>query len=172
MGSKKIDLKMQPFNVVMLIKKIIDEKQIEVRESKKKLIVQINEVGDIPELVADPVRIEQVLSNILNNAIDYSQDNGEIKISISAGDQNVEIAVKDQGIGIPVEEQEFVFDRFYRGKNAVQMNTAGAGLGLSIAKTLVELQGGNIHLVSSGIPGEGVTVSISLPIISNEVISS
>lgn len=171
-GSKNIDLKMQPFNVVVLIKKLIDEKQIAVRESKKKLIIQINEIGDIPELVADPVRIEQVLNNILNNAIDYSQDNGEIKISISAGDQNVEIAVKDQGIGIPVEEQEFVFDRFYRGKNAVQMNIAGAGLGLAIAKTLVELQGGNIHLVSSGIPGEGVTVSISLPIISNEVISS
>jgi signal transduction histidine kinase len=107
----------------------------------------------------------------LNNAIDYSQDNGEIVITVSFESQNIVIKFKDNGIGIPIKEQEFVFDRFYRGANAIQMNTAGAGLGLSIAKTLVEMQGGKIEMESSGIPGEGVTISISLPINFNEVAS-
>ena len=170
-SSKNIVIENTTFNVIELIRKVVSEKQSKTSEKQKRLVFKIHENGFIPQLVADPVRVEQIINNILNNAIDYSQDNDEIVIVVSSENQIVKIEIKDNGIGIPIEEQEFVFDRFYRGTNAIQINTAGAGLGLSIAKTLVEMQGGKIEMESPGIPGEGVIISIFLPINFNEVAS-
>jgi signal transduction histidine kinase len=122
----------------------------------------------IPNVLIDSERINQVLSNILNNARMYSLDQGKINITLEMDENQIRINIKDQGIGVPKDEQIHIFERFYRGKNSLEVNTAGTGLGLSIAKTLVEMHGGKIWFESSGISGEGSLVSFTIPITTAE----
>ena len=92
---------------------------------------------------ADPVRFEQVLSNLLENAIKYSPDGGEIAISARRdGDGMIEIAVRDHGLGIPTEHRRRLFERYYQAHQTGYRS--GMGLGLYIARELVEAQGGRI----------------------------
>ena len=130
----------------------------------KQISYQINPIGKIPSIIADPERIEQVLLNILNNARIYSYDESVITISVEYLGEFFKIEITDLGVGIARDEQDYIFERFFRGKNAVNVNSAGTGLGLSIARTLTEMHGGNIKVESSGIPGEGSTFTIMLPI--------
>jgi len=162
--SGHIILKPVSFDLVSKINDIVDiHKNSELIDSKQ-ISYQINSSGNIPPIVADPERIEQVLLNILNNARIYSYDGSVITISIESVGKFIKIEVADRGVGIAREEQTHIFERFFRGKNAVNMNSAGTGLGLSIARTLIEMHGGNINLESSGIPGEGSTFTIMVPI--------
>ena len=169
-SSNNIPSDLHPINVLEMIDKIIDKEKMNSQVIQKGLKIHFTKNGNIPIFEADAARIEQIISNILKNAIDYSYPDEVIELSVTAENQTLRITVKDHGIGIPKEEQNLVFDRFFRGKNAIQMNTAGAGLGLSIAKTLIELQNGSIDLFSSGVPGEGVTVTITIPFNLIEVI--
>lgn len=162
-GSSNFNLEIKPIHVVEIIQKVISDKQTFLDEKHKIVSFHISENGEIPMLTLDPLRFEQIINNLLNNAIEYSFDNAKIFVNITSDDKKLNIEIKDEGIGIPLEEQPFVFDRFFRGKNAIEMNTAGAGLGLSIAKTLVEAQGGTISLSSSGEQGDGVAVVMSFP---------
>jgi two-component system sensor histidine kinase VicK len=110
---------------------------------------------------ADPERLRQVLNNLLSNAIKYSPDSGKITISGRYDDQQVYVAVSDQGIGIPIGERDRIFDRFYRVDSALSRRTQGAGLGLYLAKSVIEAHRGRIWVSSS--PGQGSTFVFSLP---------
>jgi PAS domain S-box-containing protein len=114
-----------------------------------------------PEVQADPERLRQVLNNLLSNAIKYSPDSGKIIVSGRYDDQQVYVAVSDQGIGIPAGERDRIFDRFYRVDSALSRRTQGAGLGLYLAKSVVEAHRGRIWVSSS--PGQGSTFVFSLP---------
>lgn len=110
---------------------------------------------------ADPRRVEQVLQNLLDNAVKYSPDGGEILVSASAVGDTVAVEVADNGIGIPLEDQTRVFDRFYRAAGAAAVSRRGVGLGLSICQGIVEAHGGTIRLESC--PGAGTRVTFCLP---------
>ncbi len=118
--------------------------------------------GDLPEVTADKERIEQVLINIISNAIKYTPDGGKIDIIASADEGEITIKVKDTGIGIPKEDLPHLFERFYRVEKSRTSETGGTGLGLAIAKEIVEAHGGNISIQSK--QGKGSTVTICLPI--------
>jgi len=114
-----------------------------------------------PVVQADAARIEQLLSNLISNAIKYSPDGGAVRVSGKVKPDTIEVTVSDEGIGIPVEEQSRIFEQFYRVDDALSRRTQGSGLGLFIAKAIVEAHGGRIWVNS--IPGHGAAVTFSLP---------
>lgn len=116
----------------------------------------------LPSVEADPRRLEQVLRNLLDNAVKYSPEGGLISVSAAAADGMVAIEIEDEGIGIPPEDQARVFERFYRTPGAEAVSRRGVGLGLSICRGIVEAHGGRIWLESR--VGEGTKVSFSLPL--------
>jgi signal transduction histidine kinase len=111
----------------------------------------------------DEVRIEQLLDNLVENAVKYSPEGGEVCIEISSQGQQALITVADQGIGIPPADLPRIFDRFYRGANANGPYLSGMGLGLFICRAIVEQHGGVITAESS--PGRGTTFRIALPLL-------
>lgn len=116
---------------------------------------------DFPIVEGGPARLEQVLNNLVSNAIKYSPQGGVIEISGRATPTDVVVTVSDQGVGIPFEEQSRVFERFFRGVRERRQPTPGAGLGLYLAKAIVEAHGGRIWVES--LPGEGAAFSFSIP---------
>jgi len=113
--------------------------------------------------MGDADRIRQVLSNLVNNAYNYTPENGTIRVSIHRENGEMQVDVEDNGVGIAPEHQDRVFERFFRGENPLVLATPGTGLGLPIVRQLVEMHNGRIWMKSTGIPGEGSTFSFTLP---------
>jgi len=109
----------------------------------------------------DPARLRQLLMVLLDNAVRYSKSKGAIEVKVGRSNGEVTVSVADHGVGIPPEELEGVFERFRRGGNASDMNEEGLGLGLPLAKAIVEAHKGRIRMESR--VGEGTTVTIALP---------
>lgn len=114
-----------------------------------------------PVVQGDAARLEQVISNLINNAIKYSPKGGAIRVTGRVLPDQVSVSVSDEGIGIPPEEQERIFERFYRVDDALSRRTAGSGLGLYLAKAVAEAHGGRIWVESA--PGHGASFSFALP---------
>jgi signal transduction histidine kinase len=108
----------------------------------------------------DPDRIRQIVQNLVSNAVKYSPDGGEVRVTLQATDSTAELAVRDQGVGIPPEALPRLFDRFYRGPG-VKTSAQGLGLGLTIVRGLVEAHEGRISVDST--VGAGSTFTICLP---------
>jgi PAS domain S-box-containing protein len=116
---------------------------------------------DFPMIQADAARLEQVISNLIGNAIKYSPKGGAIRVTGRVQPDQVSVSVADEGIGIPPEEQARIFERFYRVDDALSRRTAGSGLGLYLAKAVVEAHHGTIWVESA--PGRGAAFSFALP---------
>ncbi len=111
---------------------------------------------------ADEQKIKYVLRIIMENAIRYTGEKDSISLSITAGEKSVKITATDTGIGIPKAEAPLIFTKFYRAKNALRASTDGSGIGLYLAKEIVERSGGSISARSEG-EGRGTTLAIILP---------
>jgi PAS domain S-box-containing protein len=123
--------------------------------------IAVNFPSHFPTVYGDADRLEQVLNNLISNAIKYSPRGKRIEIGGRASPTEVVLSVTDQGPGIPLEEQPRVFERFYRGARHRNQSIPGAGLGLFLAKAVVEAHRGRIWVESQ--PGEGTTFSFSIP---------
>ena len=119
--------------------------------------------GDVNAYYGDRDRMEQVVTNIVSNAVKYTPSGGRVDVVCGASYTQAYIRVTDNGIGIPEKDQSRIFERFYRVDKARSRESGGTGLGLAIAKELVELHGGKISLKSK--EGKGTTVTITLPMI-------
>lgn len=144
--------------------------------------IELDFPGELPEVWGDEERLRQVLTNLLSNAIKYSPDGGLIRVGgwvqpvrgggSAAGQpapvnrRFVVIYVADQGVGIPPGELPHIFDRFYRVDSSLRRTTAGAGLGLYLARSIVEAHGGRIWANSE--PGKGATFFFALPVAESE----
>ena len=113
-------------------------------------------------VLADGDRVKQILTNLFSNAHKYTPEEGQIDLSVEAVGAVVCTAVTDTGIGLSTEEQARLFTRFYRAHNAVTKAVGGTGLGLTITRMLVEMQGGKIQVTSE--PGHGSTFRFTLPL--------
>ncbi|MDD3364593.1 MAG: ATP-binding protein [Syntrophomonas sp.] len=127
----------------------------------RNILVNYTEPKDILELTSDPALIDQILMNLLDNAIKYSADRGQVDIKVEDLSDKVRISVKDNGIGIPEKEMARIFERFYRVDKARSRKTGGTGLGLAIVKHLVENLKGQVTVEST--VGKGSTFTITLP---------
>jgi len=130
------------------------------RTQTSKHVILTDFPADYPVLLADENRIAQVLSNLISNAIKYSPEGGEIRISGQVRPEQVIVCVSDQGPGIDARDLPHIFDRFYRSNKAVK-NTKGAGLGLYLARAIVEAHGGRIWADPQ--PASGARICFSLP---------
>jgi signal transduction histidine kinase len=119
--------------------------------------VDIRAPAELAPIDVDPVRVREVMSNLLSNAVRHTPPGGRVTIDIaSAGDNRISVEVRDTGTGMTPEELAHAFDRFYKGPQS-----RGSGLGLTIAKSLVAAHGGEIRASSD--PGRGTTISFTLP---------
>ena len=109
----------------------------------------------------DPQRMGQVLGNLIGNAIKFTPAGGKVDISLEPKDGGMEFRVTDTGVGIDARELPYVFDRFYRGTQAIEPRATGSGLGLSIVRSIVEMHNGRVAVTST--PGVGTEVSVTLP---------
>jgi signal transduction histidine kinase len=145
------------------LKKLIDDISLGFDRAlaNKKQTLSVETQGDDFTINADRDKIEQVLVNLLDNAIKYTGESGRIELSIVEHDREICIAVRDDGIGIAIEHIGRIFERFYRADKARSRELGGTGLGLSIAKHIVLAHKGTITIESE--PGKGTTVLVTLP---------
>ena len=129
---------------------------------EKGVILEITLPNDLLQVLADEDRIGQVLLNLVGNALQYTPPGGKVQVTAAAQRDEVYIAVSDSGMGIPAEHLPHLFTRFYRVDKSRSHAGGGSGIGLTIAKYLVEAQGGSIWAQSEG-AGRGSTFTFSLP---------
>ena len=117
----------------------------------------------LPLVLGHEDRLGQVLPNLAGNALQYTPAGGAVVVSARRKDKEVEIAVTDTGLGIAAEHLPHIFDRFYRVDKSRSRAAGGSGIGLTIARHLVEAHGGKLRAESAG-PGRGSTFTFSLPL--------
>lgn len=122
--------------------------------------IQFKNDTDAITLKTDPVLLQVVLENLIENAVKYSPDGGSVSVSCKAENNTVRITVFDAGVGIPQDEQRHVFEKFFRGSNVKKTSTDGTGLGLYIAKMIIEQLGGTLSFESA--EGKGTTFTVTL----------
>ncbi|MEZ4712834.1 MAG: ATP-binding protein [Caldilineaceae bacterium] len=132
----------------------------QIRAQQAGVTLEVDAATDLPTITADPERLTQVLGNLINNAIRYTAAGGVICLLAETQAKTVLLRVQDNGVGIDPADLPYIFDRFYRGDRARQ-NSGESGLGLAIAKSIVEAQGGTISVEST--PGVGSTFTLALP---------
>jgi two-component system, OmpR family, phosphate regulon sensor histidine kinase PhoR len=134
----------------------------EKRFASKQLKSHLNFPGNLPLLPADESRLQEVIYNLLDNAVKYSQPGGTVFLRAETDGERVRISVADQGVGIPEADLPRIFERFYRADKARSRELGGTGLGLSIVKHIVQLHGGTVEAKSE--VGKGTTISVLLPV--------
>jgi signal transduction histidine kinase len=153
-----LDTRRELVQLDVLFQYSLDMLQGQIKSKRIKVQTEISE--SLPALQANPVRLRQVLDNVVGNAIKYSNKNGEVKVSIKAEGDQVILEVTDDGPGIPIIDQAHIFDKFYRGQNLD--NQQGSGLGLAIVKSIVDAHQGRIWVEST--VGQGSSFFIVLPV--------
>lgn len=158
--SGKADLHFEKFSFSLSVKNVYEAMLMEAKKNGLEMSLEIEE--NLPDITGDRSRIEQVLLNIISNAVRYTPEGGRISVRAGRGDGTVWMEVADTGIGIPPEDLPRIFDRFYRVDKARSRASGGTGLGLSIAKDIVVRHSGNISVEST--VGKGTTMTVTLPI--------
>jgi two-component system, OmpR family, phosphate regulon sensor histidine kinase PhoR len=157
--SKEALLELNPIDVSGTIAKAC--MLLQERAVQKNIAIVNESVGSaLPRVMADQGRLEQVVVNLLENAIKYTSDGGSVRLFTEDDDAYIRVSVADSGIGIPFKDLPRIFERFYRVDEARTREQGGTGLGLAIVKHIVQLHGGNVSVTS--LPGQGSVFSFTL----------
>ncbi len=154
-----LELEFRPVSVREVIQPCLDTTRI--KADAKQLSLEADYGPDLPLVTGDLRSLQEILQNLLDNAVQYSTSGGHIAVTAVAQGEEIVLSVTDNGVGIPKAEQERIFERFYRVDPARSRELGGTGLGLSIAKHLAEAHGGRIQVESE--LGRGSTFSVFLP---------
>jgi signal transduction histidine kinase len=157
--SHQLTFEKHELDLIEIARRSISMFQAEADE--KKISLELKPSLENALIVADPLRTEQVIGNLLSNALQYVPEHGSVWVEISRQDEDMVISINDNGHGIPESDLPFIFNRFWRGEKSRARVSGGAGLGLAIAKMLVEGQGGRI--VARSLPGSGLQIQVSFP---------
>jgi PAS domain S-box-containing protein len=152
--------KVEPANIKEITLLAIESCKDEIQ--KRKIKIDFEDAERMPELTVDAEKIKLVIQNFIDNAVKYSPEGGRIIIGLQIIRKNIELKVQDFGIGIPKDQQDKIFTKFFRGNNAIKVNTVGSGLGLFFSKNIIEAHGGKMWFES--IENEGTSFYFSLPI--------
>jgi signal transduction histidine kinase/CheY-like chemotaxis protein len=158
--SGKLTVRRQPIELSSIVADV--QEAVQPLLDRRRIRLEISGERTATYVLADPMRLAQVLSNLLNNAIKYSPEGTTISLDVEAQGESVRIYVKDRGIGIAQPALPRIFDMFSQGETEIEGAQTGLGVGLALAKRLVELHGGTIDVESAGI-GKGSTFWIDLP---------
>ncbi|WP_028563600.1 cell wall metabolism sensor histidine kinase WalK [Paenibacillus pinihumi] len=160
LDSSQAPLRRQETDIAEMLEEVADRFSFQLRQ--KAIIADVRIADEITPVWLDRDQIDQVLDNLVSNAIKYTVDGGHIELSAwMTGADSISISVKDTGIGIPKKDLSRIFDRFYRVDKARSRNMGGTGLGLSIAREIIKAHGGTIALESEW--NEGTIVTFTLP---------
>lgn len=153
-------LQMEAFSLTDSISKALESV---VRKAKDKSITVTSNIDpSVGEIVGNEFSINEMISNLLFNAVKYTPENKTVHLEAKSKDDSVHISIADTGIGIPAEDLDHVFDEFFRAGNAKKREADGTGLGLSIVKQIIERHGGEISVKSK--EGEGTEFTVILPV--------
>jgi len=144
----KIELRREAVDAHRLLRDAIQISQKDMLEKQIELVMELNATGH--HVWADPVRIQQVLWNLINNAVKFTNQEGRITIRSSNEEARLALEIADSGIGIEPEQQSRIFKAFEQGEPSITRQFGGLGLGLTISKTLLDLHGGTISVQSQG----------------------
>lgn len=161
MTRRKLHLQREPVDLRQVLRDTIDQVAGELHEHGQVLDVDLPETP-LP-LHADPTRLRQVFANLLNNASRYSPEDTQIRLSAACEAGLAEVRVRDRGIGMTPETVARLFEPFYQANDAGQGSPAGLGVGLALARSLVEMHAGTIYASSPG-PGQGSEITVRLPL--------
>lgn len=156
-GELALDL--APTDPVPLVKRLISA--YEPQAVRQEVTLTLDVIEPVPQIFIDTDRVRQILSNLIANALQYTPAEGHINIHVASTNEEVEFTITDSGPGISEEDLDRIFERFYRRDQSRSRDTGGSGLGLSIAKSLVERQGGRIAVESQ--PGKGSSFHVAFP---------
>jgi len=157
-GKFGIEFTQQNFNE--FLRETVDSFQQQA--DMKKIELKCN-IPDVPLIAQfDSLKLQMAIANLIKNAIDYTPVRGRVRITSSIEGNAVKVAIKDTGVGIPQQQQKRIFSKFFRGDNAIRMQTEGTGLGLYLAKNIIEKHGGKVWFESE--EGKGTTFWFTLPI--------
>jgi two-component system sensor histidine kinase VicK len=160
LDNQQMQWHMEEMSLEALVKNAVERMQIEA--GNKNQILECYTMGEIPNIIADYGRIEQVVFNLLSNSIKYTTAGGKVTVYLGSIYNEVYMKVNDNGIGIPENDLPRIFERFYRVDKARSREMGGTGLGLAIAREIVEAHSGAISITSE--PGKGTEVMVRLPI--------
>ncbi len=154
-----VEMEMEPCQLATIINEAVEG--LEERAKAKEISLQINLPPALSLVMGNPIRLGQVITNFVDNALKFTPAGGTVTISAWEADGEIAVEVKDTGIGIAPEDQAHVFDKFYRVKSAQVAGIEGTGLGLAIVKSIVEGHGGRVWVESE--LGQGSTFGFALP---------
>jgi two-component system phosphate regulon sensor histidine kinase PhoR len=155
--SGEVSLEVAPIDIGEVVARAVGRLKAQADRAGLSLVVDIP--SDLPEVLGDKERVEQVLVNLLHNAIKFTPSGGSISISAKIEGDDIQVSVADTGVGIPADDLPHIFERFYKADKA--RASGGTGLGLAIAKHVVEAHGSKIWAES--IEGKGATFTFTLP---------
>jgi signal transduction histidine kinase len=155
-----VQLNPEPVDLAELIESMSFDFKEQARLKRQKLTIHVPR--GLPKVLADKLKLRYILSKLLNNALGYTSESGTISIRVKHDEKTVRVEVADTGVGIPYEDQPNVFKKFFRASNASLMQPNASGVGLFVARTLVQAQGGLIDFTSE--EGKGTTFWFTLPI--------
>jgi two-component system OmpR family sensor kinase/two-component system sensor histidine kinase BaeS len=153
--SGTLHLQKEPTDLAVLIQDVV--RSFSVEAQGRHLSLGVDAPPDLPLITVDPLRIREVVANLVSNALNHTPAGGTVSIAATALNERVVVTVTDTGSGIAPDELPKIFDRFYKGRSS-----RGSGLGLTIARNLVAAHGGAIRAES--LPGRGTTVTFTLPV--------
>ena len=161
LDSKTVNFEMKKLNITESVSEIAKTLELTARSREQSLIFE--GTHEPIYINGDKIRVEQTIINIVSNALKYTQNGGEIRISLKSEGDKVNIVVRDNGVGIPKEDQPRLFERFYRVEKDRNSDKGGTGLGLAIAREFAKAHGGDITVESE--VGKGTAFTIIFPII-------
>jgi len=156
----ELDLHRVPVDVTSFLRQTVETYQIPAHA--RGISLTLDASGAAPTVQADPDRLSQVLGNLISNALRYTPEGGRVQVAVSMRRPDALVSVADDGAGIAPEDLPHVFDRFWRADSARRRATGGSGLGLTIARSLIEAHGG--HIWAESAEGHGSTFTFSLPL--------
>jgi len=157
--STKAVYHMKPVQVPDIIQKVVEDTQDQAQ--KRSIMIDVQIPLKFPQVLADPEALKEVFSNLLGNAVKYTEEHGTVNVSVKQKKGIIEIIVSDTGIGIASEDLSQIFDEFYRAPNAKSYKIEGTGLGLAIVKEIIEAHHGSLKVQSE--LGKGSTFTFLLP---------
>ncbi|HVM72883.1 MAG TPA: GAF domain-containing protein [Anaerolineales bacterium] len=160
----RISLSLQAVDLREIANDVVSDIKRRSQEENKPMTLILDMQPELPFVIGDLERVNQIISNLVDNAYHYTPENGKITVHMKQTDDFVQVDVEDNGIGIDSVDAERIFERFFRGEDPLVLATPGTGLGLAIVKQLVSMHKGRIWMASKGIPGEGSTFSFTLPV--------